>query len=121
MNIHRKAPRLMVAAGSLLLAATIASTAVFANGQQGSENGMPFRELSEQIDLLSAELSTAVAALQADIDQLYVDQADQDTLIAALQSAVATLEVRVSGNETDIAALQAMQGSVGCLSPLSPP
>jgi hypothetical protein len=115
MNSHRKVPGLMIAAGSMLLAAALGSTTVYAGSQQGSENGMPFRALSEQIDLLAVELTTAVNALQADIDQLYADQADQDTLIAALQSAVATLEVRVSGNETDIAALQAMQDLQGQL------
>ncbi len=107
--ITRKLPSsLAVFFGYLIFAAALASSATASN-QQGSENGMPFRDISEQIDLLAIELADAVSALQGDIDQLYVDQADQDTLIAALQSAVATLEVRVSGAEMDIDTLQAMQ------------
>ena len=115
MNIHKIASRMTATAGAVLFAASLGSTAVYANGQQGSENGMPFRALSEQIDLLSVELNEAVTALQSQIDQLVVEQADQDVLVAALQSAVATLDVRVSGNEVEIAALQAMQNLQGQL------
>lgn len=85
------------------------TTALAAPGEQGSANGKPFQTLQAQIDILSLDLAEAVALLQAQIDTLVSEQADQDTLIAALQSAVATLEARVSQNETDIEALQYIQ------------
>ena len=94
----------------MLTIAGISSTPVLAaSGEQGSSNGMPFKTLQAQIDLLSIGLDEAVALLQDQIDTLVSEQAEQDTLIAAIQSAVATLEARVSENETDIATLQAIQ------------
>jgi hypothetical protein len=79
------------------------------NNEQGSTNGQPFKTLSERIDLVSVELSDAVAFLQQQIDELVVSQADQDTLIAMLQSELGQLELRVLENETDIASLEAWQ------------
>jgi predicted RNase H-like nuclease (RuvC/YqgF family) len=77
------------------------------NNEQGSTNGQPFKTLSERIDLVSADLSDAIAFLQQQIDELVVSQADQDTLIALLQSELGQLELRVLENETDIASLEA--------------
>ena len=77
--------------------------------QQGSENGMPFRNIQEQIDVLALDLADAVSLLQGEIDTLVAEQADQDVVIASIQSAVAVLEIRVAANENDIAALEAMQ------------
>lgn len=107
--------RKTIVTGSLILAAMMSSTLAYATGDQGNQNGMPFRNLQEQIDILSLDLSEAIAVLQGQIDQLVLDQTDQDSLIAALQSAVATLDVRVSGTEFEIAALQAMQDLQGQL------
>jgi len=79
------------------------------NNEQGSTNGQPFKTLSERIDLVSVDLSAAIAFLQQQIDELVVSQADQDTLIALLQSELGQLELRVLENETDIASLEAWQ------------
>lgn len=76
--------------------------------EQGSSNGMPFKSLQEQIDLLKIELSEAVNILQSQIDDIVVEQGEQNVLISALQSAVATLEARVEQNEMDIDTLQAI-------------
>ena len=91
------------------LVVTIGLTTGVKAQQQGSANGMPFRDIQEQIDVLALDLADAVSMLQGEIDTLVSEQADQDALIAALQSAVASLEIRVSSNETDIAALEALQ------------
>ena len=77
------------------------------NNEQGSTNGQPFKTLSERIDVVTADLSDAVAYFQSEIDALEASQADQDTLIAMLQTALGQLELRVMQNETDIASLEA--------------
>lgn len=77
--------------------------------EQGSTNGQPFKTLSERIDIVSSNLSDAIAYLQQQIDELVVGQADQDTLIATLQGALGQLELRVLENETDIASLEGWQ------------
>jgi len=83
--------------------------------QQGSQNGMPFRDIQEQIDVLTVDLAEAVSLLQGEIDALVASQAEQDDLIAALESAVATLELRVDDTEINIAGLQALQDMQGQL------
>lgn len=96
---------------AIFIFAGMGSTIALATpGEQGSTNGKPFQSLQARIDILSLDLAEAVALLQAQIDTLVSEQADQDTLIAALQSAVATLDARVSQNETDIEGLQYIQG-----------
>ncbi|MCL1142133.1 hypothetical protein [Shewanella gaetbuli] len=102
----------VVLASSLLLGtASFSSIAGNGNGNGNSEqpfpgaNGQPFQALQNQIDILSADLATAVAFLQGQIDELVSSQADQDTLILALQTALGALEARVETNESDIEAL----------------
>lgn len=97
------------------VSATLSSTAIAANNGNGpgafpGANGQPFQALQSQIDVLSADLATAVAFLQGQIDDLVDSQADQDILISALQAALGALEMRVTDNETDIAALDAWNG-----------
>ncbi len=80
------------------------------SNEQGSTNGMPFKSLQEQIDLLEIELQEAVNILQSQIDEIVIEQGEQNVLITNLQSAVSTLEARVTQNEMDIDVLQAVQG-----------
>lgn len=92
MKIKKAYLTIMITATSLFIVTAIASPPVLAaSGEQGSSNGKPFQTLQAQIDTLVSE------------------QADQDILIAVLQSAVAVLDIRVSQNEGDIATLQVIQ------------
>jgi peptidoglycan hydrolase CwlO-like protein len=111
MKTKPSAIAVMLASSLLLSTTAFSSIAGNGNGNGNSgqpypgANGQPFQALQSQIDNLSADLATAVAFLQGQIDELVSSQADQDVLIEALQTSVGALESRVLENETDISAL----------------